>query len=329
MKMNLLRLGVLAAMFGANAAYAVGTAAGTNIVNTAQATFVDPTGASKTVNSNTLNTPVAELLNVTIVTNDASNVTTSPSSTAVPLSFKVTNTGNGSEPYALFPNNTVAGSGFNPVNTKVYLDTVGNGVFDPTKDTLYVQGSNDPVIAADHSINVFVVSDIPASATNAQVGLVTLKTEAVMQESSSSPQPAGYVYTGRGAGGVDAVIGSTTAVATAQDGYVVASVLTSLVKSSTVLDPFGGSEPVPGAVITYTLTFNATGAGSITTAKITDAIPALTTYVPGSMTLDGTSLTDTPDSDAGQFTTGTGIAVTLGTVTAPATHAVTFKVKIN
>ena len=333
MKLNLVRVGVVLSLFGANAAWAVGTAAGTNIVNTATASFTDTSGTPKTVNSNTLTTPVAEILNVTIVSNDASNITVSAGQTDVPLSFKVTNTGNGSEPYALFPNNTVAGSGFNPTNTKVYIDTLGTGVFDPTHDTLYVPGSNDPVILADHSVNIFVVSDIPNTATNAQTGLVTLKTEAVMQQSSGSPQPAGYVYVGRGAGGTDAVIGSTTAVATAGDGFVVSAVLTSLVKSSSVLDQFGGSDPIPGAVITYSLTFTATGTGTITGTKVDDAIPALTTYVPGSITLDGSSLTDVPDADAGEFTSGTGIDVKLGSVTAavgaPATHTVTFKVKIN
>ena len=104
-----------------------------------------------------------------------------------------------------------------------------------------------------------------------------------------------------------------------------------LTKTQTVLDPFGGSSPVPGAVITYTVTMTLAGSGTITGAQIDDAIPANTTYVAESLTLDTaspTSLTDAADADAGRFT-GSAIAVTLGSVTAPASHTVTFQVRIN
>ena len=56
-----------------------------------------------------------------------------------------------------------------------------------------------------------------------------------------------------------------------------------------MLDPFGGSSPVPGAVITYTVTMTLAGSGTITGAQIDDAIPANTTYVADSLTLDTAS----------------------------------------
>ena len=72
----------------------------------------------------------------------------------------------------------------------------------------------------------------------------------------------------------------------------------------------------------------ATGSGSLTGAAITDPIPAGTTYVPGSLTLNAVSLSDVADADAGSVAAGT-VTVNLGTVTAPATNTVTFQVTIN
>jgi len=326
---TLIKLGVVLSLFCAPAAFAVGTAAATNITNTASATYTDPTGIPKSINSNTITTKVDEVLNVTLVSNNSGNVTVATPQTGVPLSFKVTNTGNGTEPYGLTFNNTVTGSGFNPTNTKLYIDTNNNGVYDPGVDTLYVAGSNDPILPADGSVTVFAVSDVPTGRANGDIGLLGLNTEAVVAKASGSVQPAGYTYIGKGNGGVDAMVGVTQAVGAAQGGYIVSQALTSLVKSQSVSDPFGGTDPVPGATITYTLVFAATGTGSLTNAKVDDLIPANTTYVPGSITLDGVAQTDIIDADGGDFSSGIGINVNLGTVAAPATHTITFRVKIN
>jgi uncharacterized repeat protein (TIGR01451 family) len=127
---------------------------------------------------------------------------------------------------------------------------------------------------------------------------------------------------------VDAVVGLTTAAGSDQGGYAVASVVADLTKTQSVADGSGGSAPVPGAVITYTLTLSVSGSGSAANTTITDAIPALTTYVPGSLRLDGGTLTDPADADMGRFT-GTGIEVVLGALAAPATHDVSFQVRID
>ena len=56
-----------------------------------------------------------------------------------------------------------------------------------------------------------------------------------------------------------------------------------------------------GDVVTYTVTYSAVGAGTATSLVITDVIPAGTTYVPGTMRVKGTSVTDALDVDAGTF----------------------------
>lgn len=312
----------------APAAYAVGTAAGTDITNTASATFTDSGGSPQAVNSNTAILQVDEILDVTIAVNDAGNVAVTTPDTDAPLSFTVTNTGNGSESFGLSFNNALGGDQFDSGNTRLYLDD-GDGILEiGTGDVLYVAGSNDPLLAADASRIVFVVSDIPAGRSNSDVANVSLIAEAITAQATAGADAPGTTFAGQGAGGSDAVVGSTQADASAQNGYVVSQVSATLVKSQSVLDQFGGSNAIPSAVITYTLVFTVTGSGSLTGSQVADPIPANTTYLPGSLTLNAGGLTDTADADAGRFT-GTGIVVDLGTVPAPATHTVTFKVTIN
>lgn len=308
--------------------HAAGTLAGTNISNTATATFTDPGGASQTVPSNTSILQVDEILDVTVAKNDATNVGVTTPDTEAVLSFTVTNIGNGDETFALTFNNALAGDQFNPTNTRIYLDANSNGSFEIGTDTLYVAGVNDPVLAPDGTRVVFVVSDIPAGLANADVGLVALLAEAMTARATPGADAPGTTFAGAGTGGSDAVVGSTQADGADQNGYVVAQVAVSFTKGHVVTDAFGGNNAVPGATITYTLTFAATGAGNLTGAAITDPIPAGTTYVTGSLTLNAAALTDAADADAGTFT-GSGIAVALGTVIAPDTKTVTFKVTIN
>ena len=146
-------------------AYAVGTAAGTTISNTATATYNPPSGPPVTVPSNQIDIKVDELLDVTVATADPGDVVALPGSTNQILSFTITNTGNGSEAFRLTPNGTVGGDQFDPATTSIVLDSNGNGVYDAGVDTVYTAGSNDPVLAPDASIKVFVLSTIPGGVT--------------------------------------------------------------------------------------------------------------------------------------------------------------------
>ena len=111
----------------------------------------------------------------------------------------------------------------------------------------------------------------------------------------------GTVFAGLGSGGVDAVIGTSGGQAAVFGEYLVGDMQVSAVKSQSVLDPFGGSRPVPGAAISYQIVVTATGTGTALGAALTDAIPADTTYVAGSLSLNGAPLTDAADGDAGSF----------------------------
>ncbi|WP_229953561.1 DUF11 domain-containing protein [Parasphingorhabdus litoris] len=308
---------------GAPSAHAAGTIAGTDIVNVAQATYDGP-GGSVVVDSNTVTITVDELLDVTVASSDPGDIAVDSGATQQVTSYQVTNTGNGSEAFTLSADTAKGGDDFDTSNAVIYLDADSNGVFDPGVDTLYSPGSNDPVLAADASISIFILSDIPVSATDGQRAEVELS--AVATTGSGAP---GTSFAGQGDGGGDAVVGSTGADGEDSSFFLIQAAQVALVKSATIVDQFGGTQPVPGATITYQLVATITGSGSLTNLNITDDIPADTTYTAGTITLEGASLTDSDaDADAGSFD-GSEIAVSLGTVPGGQTRTITFQVTID
>lgn len=312
-----------ASMFFAMPASAAGTSAGTTISNTATATYTNAGGQSVTIPSNTIDLKVDEVVNVTVASADPGDVSSASGGVGQILSFSVTNTGNGSEAFRLAPINAIGSDSFDPATTSLVLDTNHNNVYDAGLDTVYAAGSNDPVLTADASIRVFMLSTIPGTATDGQRGQSDLTATAVT--GTGTP---GTVFAAAGDGGSDAVIGSSTGVGRDKGFYIVSAATVAFVKSAAVADPFGGAKPVPGAIITYTLLATVSGSGAVANLAVGDPVPATTTYVPGSLTLQGAILTDTTDSDAGEFT-GSAIAARFGSVTAGQTRTVTFKTRIN
>lgn len=323
-RMTISAAAVLAALgLGASPAHAAHTAAGTNISNTATATFDNPSGGQSTVTSNTVTLKVDELLDVSVASQDPGDVATAPSATNQVLKFKVTNAGNGSEGFKLTTQANLGGDDFDPSVTSIVLDANGNGVYDAGVDTVYAAGSNDPVLAPDGSTTVFILSSIPGSVTNGNRG----RAELIATALTGSGTP-GTTFAGAGQGGGDAVVGATTATANASGFYAISAASLSLVKSATVADQFGGTTKVPGATVTYTLVATASGTGTLNNVKVSDSIPTGTTFKTGSIKLDGTGLSDANDADAGQFT-GSAISVGLGNVAAGGSHTITFQVGID
>jgi len=309
-------------LLSSQSVWAVGTTANTDITNTASADYF--IGATPlTATSNTTTTTVDELLNLTVVGQDAGNqVTVGPGDTNQVLTYQVTNTGNGTDSYSLTVTN-LPGDDFDAIPIAIYLDD-GDGIFNAT-DTL-LDGSNDPVMNADDVITVFVVADIPAGLFDGNIANIDLTAD-----SNTAAGVPGTGIAGAGDGGTNAVIGTSGGTDTAIESYLVSDVLVSLLKSASILDPLGGSDPAPGAVITYSIDVTVTGGGTASGVVISDPIPANTTYVSGSITLVGVPLTDVVDAlDGADFgaTAPNTITVDMGDLTA-GTQIITFDVTIN
>lgn len=312
---------------------AAGTAAGTVIQNTATLTYSVGGGPQQSATTPPAMFTVAELINVTLVWQDAANVAVSSPDGNRALTFVVTNTGNGPETFSLARNNAVAGDNYDPLNGAAGAVFLENGLqagfqaSGPNADTLYVAGSNDPALAADASRIVYVISDTPAALATGSVGRVEL-TAAAATPGAAGAAP-GTTLAGLGQGGVDAVVGATRAQARQTGGYIVSGVAVLLAKSIvSVVDPAGGTTVRSGSIVTYRIVLSVNGSGSADNLALDDPLPANTSYVGNSITVNGTARTDAVDADSAEFSSG-AVKVRFGNAAAPVSHTVEFRVTVN
>jgi len=278
-------------------AWSAGTAAGTVINNTATVDFL-LAGTPVTQTSNVASITVVERVDV-VVTLQSGQVIVAPGEADRSLLFTVTNTGNGNETFTLAMDSVLAGDDFDPQPAVpgIYFDTDSSGDFTPA-DLAYNPGNNDPQLAADAAIDVLLVNDIPGAVVNGNVG----RSELTATSSTGTGVP-GAAFPGLGDGGVDAVIGATGGEAAQTGEYVVGDVQVDIIKSVAISDPFGGTQPTPGATLTYTVTVEVMNTGTTSGSVLRDPIPANTTYVAGSISLNGGPLSDPIDADAGELDT--------------------------
>ncbi|MFK3737702.1 hypothetical protein [Massilia sp. TN1-12] len=141
---------MLAAAHGAQAA----TPAGTQISNTATATYSDGTG-TKTATSNTVITTVQQVASLTMT---AGTTKTAAAGTQVVFAHSITNTGNGADTFAL--SSTQSGA-FTIANVQFFADADGNGVADNATPLTAV-----PSLAAGATFQFVAVATLPANAAN-------------------------------------------------------------------------------------------------------------------------------------------------------------------
>lgn len=312
-------------------AHALGTPAGTVISNTATLTYVSA-GSTLSLTSAPAQTTVLEVLDHTVVWQDAANVTVVPGTNARVLTFVIANTGNGVDRYTLAVDNSSSADRFDPQFSAVHLDHPSSGtqgLYDPGIDPLYTAGSNDPQLdgndAAADRITVFVLNDIPPGVSAGNLGESRLRVS-----SNTGTGIPGAVIAGAGEGGVDAIVGAAAGSAAADGVYEVTALGVQLLKTAQIDDGAGGAEPVPGAVITYRIEAVVSGSGTVNALRITDAVPGNTAYVPGSIRVDGAPRSDAADADDADFDVSFsgGVFVDLGDVPGGSSRAITFQVTI-
>ncbi len=288
-------------------AHAVGTAAGTNISNSATATYsVNGVAAPPVVSSITLR--VDELISVRVTAPATSTPVNTPDTNKV-LVFTVTNVGNGAESFNLTPNLSPAAppDQFNPTPGsagQLFIDSNNNGLFDSGTDQLIPPGAPTVTLNADQVMRILFVSNIPGALVNGNQGAVTLTAASTTPGAAGAAPGTILANLGTptsGGGTVDAVVGvgpggaadsGSDDVATGI--YVVATVTVTLNKVVlAVTSPFGvtttgcnvASPPaacnaiVPGTIVQYQVTVTITGDGTAQNVQVTDNIPANTTYV--------------------------------------------------
>ncbi len=256
------------------------------------------------------------------------------------LGFRITNLGNGRQAFDL--SFSVVGGGFDPQACTIWVDWDGDGQFDATRDR---QSTITPVLAPGASVVAWVSCSIPANAPVGSWGRILLRAfPAILRNGATAGTMAtagnGGVFvvlgrslrprvlTGGGTGGGGTGDGGTDGGTSQPGTFHVGTVSAQLIKTQTVVDAAGGARAMPGAIVTYSLEARFGAGVALRQAAVSDPIPAGATYVAGSLTLDGSPLSDAGDGDAGRFAGG-AIEVGLGDVTVPGVRTVTFKVRIN
>ncbi|MEL7296609.1 MAG: hypothetical protein AAGJ86_03045 [Pseudomonadota bacterium] len=286
-------------VFASGSAMAVGTEAGTSILNRATVDYqvggIDqtaiessPTGNSTPGAGNGGDTTflVDNRVNLTLVEQGGAPTPVNPGQTDAVATFLLTNTGNLTQGYALSAANLadgvdVHGNADNSQvnNLRAFADTDGSGDFTPG-DQPFVDS-----LADDDSILVFVVADVPIGATNGDFSNVSLT--ATTAEAGTSGATIVTATTGGDTTGVDVVFADADndGAETDNDGYQVSSAALSVTKAETIIsDPINGTtDPlhIPGAIVEYTITVVNTGAVDATAVGVTDVLDAALTLALG------------------------------------------------
>jgi uncharacterized repeat protein (TIGR01451 family) len=275
--------------------------------------------------------------------------------------FTVTNLSNATLDFALAVAQQTGGAGahsntdnFDVTGPLIYLDSNNNGVYNAGTDTLVTYLDE---LAADTSKTVFVVADIPVSRVTNDVAAVTLTATgreggtggsmgiALVNSTNATANTAGMdTVFADGAGATDA---ANDAAFSAKDDYTVLAAALTATKTSTVInDPVNGitnPKMIPGATVEYCIAVaNAAGSATATSVGLGDVLPAATTFVAGSIKVNGTvngsgvcaggtAATDTSaDSDGGDYNSGTKtVTGALADLAAGAKEALIFRVTIN
>jgi len=326
-------VGWLVLSYMSSHAQAAGTPAGTVVSNTVTLTYTLG-GAANVASSNAATFTVDEIINVSLVAQDVAPVAVNSPDTNRVITFTLINIGNGSENFSLNRNNAIAGDQFDPLTAVVggiFIESGAQTGFQaggPNADTLYIPSSNDPVLAADASLIVYLVSDIPSSLALGSTARVSLSASALTAGASGAAP--GTTLAGAGVGGVDALVGVSRAAATTVASYQVSGLAVAVFKRvSLIKDPQGRISTIimPGSELTYSVTLRVSGNGTANNLAFDDPLPAETDFVPGSITVNGQARTDAAGDDNADFTANT-INVVFGNTVSPATHVIEFRVTV-
>ncbi len=356
----------IASIGTAHAQSTTGTAAGTSIQNTANATYT-VNGQAATAQSNTATFLVDRKVNLTVITTQSTSTQVNLGQKDAVTSFQVTNATNGTQDFILtasqlVPAGVLTGTdNYNLDNVKIFVDGNNNGTYEPASDTATFIDE----LPADGRVAVFIVGDIPTGTLSsmAQVGLNAEVAEGGAggtQGAALIPTPLNILNQNNQVDVVfadddnDGVLGFDTtnngegwAYATYEIG--VRSVNLGIVKTATVLSDgvsLINPKALPGAIVQYCLTVtNSTLLTPASGVNLTDVIPANTTYEPGSLSIGGIGLAGAclvngfPQNDDGTQAAGPYIGsynastktvtATIPTLLGGTSVAAAFRVKIN
>ncbi|MBX3673918.1 MAG: DUF11 domain-containing protein [Burkholderiales bacterium] len=273
-------------------------AAGAVIGNQATATYTDAGGTPRTATSNLVQTTVSQVKTYTLT---ADGARTASAGQTVYYPHTITNTGNGTDTYAL--NAPTTGGAVTHTGLVYYIDADGNGV----PDNFTPITTSGPIAAA--GIFRFVVAGtVPGTAVNGTTGTITVS------------------------------VSDTNAPVVTLTNLDTTTVANAAVNVNKALSITSGPSPNAGP-ITVTLSYTNSGSAPATNLELRDVIPAGMTYLGGTGRWSVTGATVLTDlgaaDDQGGIVYDFGVTVagrvtaTIATVPAGFSGTLTFQVSIN
>lgn len=354
---------VSVAMLCSAPAFAGGTAPGTDILNTVNVNY-QVGSVSQTVATASDTFKVDRKIIFSLVEAATTGTTTvNPGQTSQVARFQLTNTSNDTLDFNLAAlqqvSTTNAAHGgqdaFDLTALSFFVDANGDGIYQSGTDTATTVDN----LGLDQSRFIFVIGNVPLTATNGQIAGVQLT--ATAREATGGAITAVDDTTANGATTVETVFadsaksgigGTSTArdgIDVATDSFTVSAAVLSVFKSSRVIsDGISTSnfKAIPGAVVEYCISVaNASGGATATNISISDLVPTNTTYVPASVRINGTVTTpgagqtctggtattdSAADADGGSFgTPANTVAGSLTNITGGNSSALIFRATIN
>ena len=341
-----------------------GTAAGTTVTNTAQASY-SVNGVQQSATSNPVSFVVDRKVNLTVSTNQPANTQVAIGQAGAVTTFRVTNNTNGTQDFLLSTSQTpiqglFTGDNFDVSNIKIFVDSNNNGTYELGTDTAtYINE-----LAADASATVFIVADVPNQQSAVLAGITLIAQAAAGGDALAQGAPLAASVALNDDAVVDVVFAdndsdglgldlSNNGQGRASLGYEITTrnVSLSVAKTQVVVsDPVTGlvaPKAIPGAVVQYCLTVtNATLLTPASNVNLTDIVPPNTMYQPGSIVIglpgvnpictvggfiandNGAPIVGTPFTGA-YDATARRVTATIPTLSGGTSVAASFRVTIN
>ncbi len=333
---------ISAAMMSASSAFAAGSLVGTDVQNTATVDY-QVGGVPQTQRTATDLFDVDRKVNFTLTEATPLGTTSvSPNQQDAVTRFTLSNTSNDTLDFLLSAAQLAVGTAkhggtdiFDVTGLQIFVDANANGTYEAGTDLATTIDN----LAPDGIATIFVIGDIPITATNGQVAGVNL-TAAVRNVDGSPITPA--TDTDANTAGIETIFADTGRNGTETDGddWTVAAPNLTVTKLSRVIsDGVSASnfKAVPGAVVEYCIVVsNGAGAATATNVAVADNLNLepdftyLASFVPK---YDGTVVsgsTCTPGTLDATYNGGTNtVSATLSNIAAGETRTLVFRVTID
>lgn len=347
-KLKLFTTGSLAAVVFATAApaFAAGTTAGTVITNNVTVDY-QVGGVNQTQRTASDNFTVDRRVNLTVAEVGAVTTSVVPGQSDASVAFTLTNTTNAPLDFALAATQQAGGTAahggtdnFDITALSLFRDVNGNNSYDAGTDTPLTFVDE---LAADASITILVVGNIPGTQLNGDVSGVRLTATAREAGTASALGAAITETTGANTAGVDTVFADTAGVVDAardgahsdDDDFTIVTATLNVTKTSRVIsDPVNNTtnpKMIPGAVIEYCIAVANTGGAAATNVAINDPVPGELTFSAGTILLNGTVTGAACNADgvAGGSFADPNVSGTIASVAAGDTRTLVFRATVN